>query len=117
MNNAVFGKTMENVRKHRDIKLATTERRSNYLGSEYNYLTTKFFTENVLSIEILMSKTVYLGLSILDLSKILIYEFWHDYVKQKYDEKAKLCYMDTDNFIVYIKADHISKDIGKDVKT
>ena len=52
MNNAVFGKTMENVRKHRDIKLVTTERRRNYLVSEPDYHTTKFFAENLLSIEI-----------------------------------------------------------------
>ena len=51
MNNAVFGKTMENVRKHRDIKLVTTERGRNYLASEPNYNTTKFFTENLLAIE------------------------------------------------------------------
>ena len=69
MNNAVFGKTMENVRKHRDIKLVTTERRRNYLVSEPNYHTTKFFTENVLAIEmkkkpteILMTISVCLGL-------------------------------------------------------
>ena len=49
MNNAVFGKTMENVLKHRDIKLVTTERRKNYLVSEPNYHTTKFFTENILT--------------------------------------------------------------------
>ena len=66
MNNAVFGKTMENVRKHGNIKLVTTERRRNYLLSEPNYHTTKFFTENVLAIEIrktqiLMNKPVYLG--------------------------------------------------------
>ena len=53
--------------------------------------------------EILMNKPVYLGLSILESSKILMYEFWYDYVKLKYGEKAKLCYMDTDSFIVYIK--------------
>ena len=52
MNNEVFGKTMENVRKHKDIKLATTERRRNYLVSEPNYHTTKFFTEILLAIEI-----------------------------------------------------------------
>ena len=51
MNNAVFGKAMENVRKHRDIKLVTTERRRNYLVSEPNYHTTKFITENLLAIE------------------------------------------------------------------
>ena len=93
MNNAVFGKTMEIVRKHRDIKLVTTKRRRNYLVSEPNYHTTKFFTENLLAIEmkkteILMNKPVYLGLSILELSKILMYEFWYDYVKLKYGEKA-----------------------------
>ena len=94
MNNDVFGKTMENVRKHRDIKLVTTERRMNYLVSEPNYHTAKFFIENVLVIgmkktEILMNKPVYLGLSLLELSKILMYEFLYDYVKPKYGEKAK----------------------------
>ena len=67
-------KTMENVRKHRDIKLVTTERRRNYLVSEPNYHTAKFFTENLLAIEmnktqILMNKFVYLGLLLLYLSK------------------------------------------------
>ena len=63
----------------------------------------KFFSENILSIEIkkswaLMNKYVYLGLSILKLSKTLMYEFWYDYVKRKYGEKLKLCYIDTDRF-------------------
>ena len=85
MNNAVFGKTIENVRKDRYIKLVTTERRRNYLVSEPNYYTTKLFTENLLTIEmkkteILMNKPVYLRLSIMELSKILMYEFWYDYV-------------------------------------
>ena len=56
MNNALFGKTMENVRKHRDIKLVTTERRKNYLVSEPNYDTTKFFTEHLLAIEMKKSR-------------------------------------------------------------
>ena len=81
MNNAVLGKTMGNVRKHRDIKLVTTERRRNYLVSEPNYHTTKFFSEDLLVIEmkkidILMNKPVHLGLSILELSKIVMYEIW-----------------------------------------
>ena len=102
MNDAVFGKTMENVRKHRNIKLVTTERRRNYLVSEPNYYTTKFFTENLLAIEmkktqITMNKPVYLGLSILDLSKTVMHDFWYDYVKPKYGENAKLCYMDIDS--------------------
>ena len=122
MHNAVFGKTMWNVREHGDIKLVTTERRRNYLVSEPNYHTTKFFTENLLAIEmkkteILMNKPVYFGLSIPRLSKILMYEFWYDHVKPKYGKKVKLCYMDMDSFIVYIKRDDIYKDIAEDVKT
>ena len=93
MNSLVFRKTMENVRKHRDIKLATTKRRRNYLVLEPNYHTTKFFTEHLLAIkmkqpEILMNKPVYLRLSILELSKIVMYVFWYDYVKPKYDKKG-----------------------------
>ena len=102
MNNAIFGKTMENFRK----KLARRERGRNYLLSEPNFYTRKFFTEKSLAIEMkktetLLNKPVYLGFSILELSKILIYEFWYDYVKPKYGEKSKLAYMDTDSFIVY----------------
>ena len=82
MNNAVFGKTMENVRKHGDIKLVTTERRRNYLVSKWNYHTTKFFTKNLLAIEvkkkteILINKPVYLGLSTLGLSRISKTKIW-----------------------------------------
>ena len=64
-----------------------------------------------------MSKPACLGLSILELSKILIYEFWYNYVKPKYSEKAKLCYMDTDRLIVYIKTDDLDKDIAEDVES
>ena len=67
--------------------------------------------------ELLMNKPMYLGLSILELSKILMYEFWYDYVKPKYGENAKLCYMDTDSFIVHVKTDDIYKDIAEDVET
>ena len=89
MNNAVFGKTMENVRKHRDIKLVTTDKRRNQLVSEPNYHTTKWFSEDLLAIEmkkikVKMNKPVYLGLSILEISKTLMYEFWYDYIKPKY---------------------------------
>ena len=76
MSNAVFGKTMENMRNHRNVKLVITERRRNYLVSEPNYDTAMFITENLLAIEmknqILMNKPVYLGLSIVELSKILM---------------------------------------------
>ena len=78
----------EKKEKHRNIKVVTTEMRRNYLVSEPNYYTTKFFMRNILATEIrktqiLMNKPLYLGLSILDLSKTVMYEFWHDYVKSK----------------------------------
>ena len=74
---------MKNVRKHRDIKLVTTEEKRNKLVSEPNYHTTKYFSENLLSIEMKKVKTKinklkYLGMSILDISKTLMYGFWYD---------------------------------------
>ena len=88
MNNSVFGKTMENVRKHRDIKLVTTDEKRNKLVSEPNYHTTKRFSENLLAIEmkktkVKMNKPIYLGMSILDISQTLMYKFWYDYFKRK----------------------------------
>ena len=85
MNNSVFGKTMENVRKHRDIKLVTTDKSIDQLVSEPNYHTTKWFSEDLLQIElkkikVKMNKPVYLGLQI---SEISMYEFWYDYNKTK----------------------------------
>ena len=108
MNNTVFGKPMENVREHRNIKLAGTNKRRNYLVSEPNYHTTKLFTEILLWIEfrkteILMNNPVFLGLSILYLSITAMYEFWYDYVKSKFSENDKLCYMDADSFIASCK--------------
>ena len=121
MNNAIFRKAMENVRRHRNIKLVTIEKRRNYLVSKPNYHTTKFFTEHLLSIEmrktqILTNKSVFLGLSILQLSQTVISEFWYGYVKSKYGENAKLCYMDTDNFIVLVKTEDMYKDIAEDIE-
>ena len=96
-----------NVRKHRDFKLVTTEARKNYLVSEPIYHIKKSFTDNLLAIEmrktqIIINKFVHLGLSMLELSKILLYEFCYDYVRPKYGEKAKLCYIDTDSFNISI---------------
>ena len=112
---------MENVRKHRDIKLVTTDKRRNQLVSEPNYHTTKYFSENLLAIEmkktkVKMNKPVYLGMSILDISKTLMYEFWYDYIKPKYQEKAKPCYMDTDSFIIYIKTEGFYEEITNDIE-
>ena len=121
MNNSVFGKTMENVRKHRDIKLVTTEEKRIKLVSGRNYHTTKQFSETLLAIEmkktkVKMNKPIYLGMSILDISKTLMYEFWYDYVKPKYKDKAKLCYMDTDSFVINIFTEDFFEDINNDVE-
>ena len=94
MNNSVFGKTMENVRIHRDIKLVTTDKRRNQLVSEPNYHTKILFSEDLLAIEmkktkVKMNKPVYAGLSILEISETLMYEFWYDDIKQKYQNNAK----------------------------
>ena len=64
-----------------------------------------------------MNKSVYLGLSILGLSKTVIYGFWYNYLKPKYGENVKLCYSDTDSIIVHVKTDHVHKDIAEDVDT
>ena len=121
MNNDVFGKTMENVRKRRDIKLVATDKRRYQLVSEPDYHTTKWFSENLLVIEmkktkVKMNKPIYLGLSILEISKTLMYEFWYDYMKPKYGDNVKLCYMDTDSFIIHIKTEDFYKDIANDVE-
>ena len=118
MNNAVFGKTMENVRKHRDIKLVKTDHKRNKLVSEPNYHTMKLISENLSIIEmkkvkVKMKKPIYLGLSILEICKIIMYEFWYDYVKKKYGDMVKLCYMDTDS-LMNIKTKDFYKDIAKD---
>ena len=120
MNSAVFGKTMENVRKHRDIKLIKTDHRRNKLVSEPNYHTMKLIEENLAIIEmrkvkVKMNKPIYLGLCILEISKIIMYEFWYDYVKNKYRNKARLCYTDTDSFVINIKTNDFYKDISQDV--
>ena len=136
MNNAVFGNTMENVRKHRDIRSVTTDKRRNQLASEPNYYTPKYFSENLMAVEmkkarVKMNKAIYLGMSILVISKTLMYEFWHDYIKPKYQgscnkrsctkrsctrNRAELCYMDTDSFIIYIKSEEFYKEIANDVE-
>ena len=113
-------KTMENVRKHRDIKLVTTDKRRNQLVSEPNYHTTKWFSEKLSAIQmkktkVKMNKPIYLGLPILEISKTLMYEFWCDYMKPKYSDNVKLCYIDTDSFTMHIKTEDFYKDIADDV--
>ena len=121
MNNSVFAKTMENIRKHRDIKLVTTDKRRSKLVSEPNYHTINLISEHLSIIEmkktkVKMNKPIYLGLSILEISKTLMYEFWYDYMKPKYNNDVKLGYMDTDSFIMNIKTNDFYKDIANDVE-
>ena len=120
MNNAVFGKTMENIRKHRNIKLVTN--RESYLKTvmKPNFKSGVLFGENLMGcetgkIKVVMNKPVYLGQAILDLSKIVMYEFHYDYMKPKYGENLKLCYMDSDTLVYHIKAKDFYADIADDV--
>ena len=121
MNNSVFGKTMENIRKHSDIKLVTTNKKRSKLDSEPNYHTINYISEDLSITEmnktkVKMNKPIYLGLSILDISKTLMYKFWYDYMKPIYGNDVKLCYMSTDSFIMNIKTEDFYKDIANDVK-
>ena len=120
MINSVYGKTMENVRNHPDIKLVSTDKRKCILASEPNYHSTKYISKDLLVMEmrktdVRMNKSIYLGQAILDLSKTLMYEFWYDYIKPKFGDKARLCYMDTNSFAMYIKTEYFYKDISDDV--
>ena len=112
---------MENIRKQRNIKLVTTDKKRNELVSEPNYHTINYISEDLSIIEmnktkVKMNKPIYLGLSILDISKILMYEFWYDYMKPKYNDNVKLCYMDTNSFVMNIKTNDFYKDIANDVE-
>ena len=112
---------MENVTKHRDIKLVTSDVKRNKLVSKPNYYTTKRFSEYLLAIEmkktkVKINKPVYLGMSILDISRTLMYKFWYDYIKSKYEDRAELCYTDTDSFIVHIIPEDFFVDISDDVE-
>ena len=120
MNNDVFGKTLENVRKHRDINLVTTDKRRNQLVPKPNYWTIKGFSENLVAIEmkkakVKMNNPVYLGFSILEISKTLMYEFWYNCIKSNYQDNSNLCYMDRDSFIIYIKTEDFYEHITDDV--
>ena len=111
---------MENIRKHRDIKLVTTDKKRSKLVSEPNYHAINLISEDLSIIEmkktkVKMNKPIYLGLSILEISKILMYEFWYDYLKPKYNDNVRLCYMDTDSFKMNKKTNDFYKDISHDV--
>ena len=116
----VFWKTVENVRNCRVVKLVAKEERRKKLVSEPNYDSCKQFSDSLMAIEmrkteVLMDNPIAVGQAILDISKTLTYEFWYDYLKPKYQDNIKLCYMDTDRFILQIQTDNFFNDIHNDV--
>ena len=123
MNNSVFRKTMENIRKHRDIKLVNNK--EDYLKQvmKPNFKGGVLMGADLMSCEmgkvkVKMNKPVYLGQAILDLSKTIMYEFHYDYMKRKYNKNnLKLLYMDTDSLVYDIKTEDFYKDIAEDVET
>ena len=121
MNNSVFGKTMENIRNRVNIKLVDTGEQFKKLVSKPNYESRKIFNENLVSVHmkktsLTMNKPVYLGMSILDLSKIIMFDFHYQYIKPKYGKHAKLLFTDTDSFLYEIQTEDFYKDISGDVK-
>ena len=122
MNNSVFGKTMENIRNRVDVKLVNTKEKLRKLVAKPNLKgPPKIFGENLVSVHmsktrLLMNKPVYLGMCILDLSKTIMYDFHYNYIKSKYEDKAKLLFTDTDSLMYEIETEDFYKDISEDVK-
>ena len=121
MNNSVFGKTMENLRNRVDVRLVNTKEKLRKLVAKPNFKSRKIFNENLVSVHmsktsLLMNKPIYLGMCILDLSKIIMYDFHYNYIKSKYADKAKLLFTDTDSLMYEIETEDFYKDISGDVK-
>ena len=125
MNNSVFGKTMENIRNRVNVKLVNTGEQFKKLTAKPNYESRKILNdndnENLVSVHmkktsLTMNKPVYLGMSILDLSKTVMFDFHYRYIKPKYGNKAKLLFTDTDSFLYEIQTEDFYKDISGDVR-
>ena len=121
MNNSVFGKTMENIRNRVDVKLVNNREKAEKLSAKPNFKHCNIFCEDLVAIhmkktKLVINKPVYLGMCILDLSKTKMYDFHHNYIKQKYGDKAKLLFTDTDSLMYEIKTEDFYKDISEDVK-
>ena len=121
MNNSVFGKTMENIRNRVDIRLVTRESQAKKLTCKPNYQHHTIFCENLTAVHmkkvsLKFNKPVYLGMSILDLSKTLMYDFHYNYIKPKYGDSAKLLFTDTDSLAYEIETEDFYRDISSDVE-
>ena len=121
MNNSVFGETMENIRNRVDIKLVNNKKQTEKLSAKPNFNHCNIFSEDLVAIhmkktKLVFNKPVYLGMCIVDLSKTLMYDFHYNYIKQKYEDKAKLLFTDTDSLMYEIQTEDFYKDISEDVK-
>ena len=119
MNNSVFGKTMENIRKRVDVRLVTDEKKLLKLTSKPSYVSSKIFNENLVAVHkiketLTLNRPAYVGMCILDLSKTLMYDFHYNNIKNKYGKKAKLLFTDTDSLTYEIEAKDVYKDFFKD---
>ena len=119
MNNSVFGKTMENIRKRVDVRLVTSKEKLLKLASKSTYVSSKIFNENLVAVDkiketLTLNRPAYVGMCILDLSKTLMYDFHYNYIKQKYDSKAKLLFTDTDSLTFEIQTEDVYKDFWRD---
>ena len=108
MNNSVFGKTMENIRNRQEIKLCNSEEQVKSLIGKPNYKRRTIFSENLVAVhmnltELIFNKPIYVGMSILDLSKELMYDFHYNYIKNNYESKAELLFSDTDSLMYEIR--------------
>ena len=119
MNNSVFGKTMENIRKRVDVRLVTDEKKLLKLTSKPTYVSSKIFNENLVAVHkiketLTLNRPAYVGMCILDLSKTLMYDFHYNYIKKKCGDKAKLLFTDTDSLTYEIEAKDVYKDFWID---
>ena len=119
MNNSVFGKTMENIRKRVDVRLVTSKEKLLKLASKPTYVSSKIFNENLVAVHkiketLTMNRPTYIGMCILDLSKTLMYDFHYNYIKHKYGNKAKLLFTDTDSLTYEIETKDAYKGFFKD---
>ena len=119
MNNSVFGKTMENLRKRVDVRLVTSKHKLLKLASKPTFVSSKIFNDNLVAVHkiketLILNGPVYVGMCILDLSKTLMYDFHYNYIKKKYGTKARLLFTDTDSLTYVIQTEDVYQDFWKD---
>ena len=119
MNNSVFGKTMENLRKRVNVKLVTDYTKLDKLSSEPTYVSSKIFNEDLMAVHniketLTLNRPAYVSMCILDLSKTLMYEFRYQYIKNKYGDRAKVLFTDTGNLTYEIETEDIYQDFWND---